>query len=49
MKKTKSELPHYYVKNGKYKPLFLLWDEAYEYCEVNNLSVNLIIKSYYYE
>ena len=49
MKKTKSELAHYYVKNGKYETLFILWQEAYEYCEVNNLSVNSIIKSYYYK
>ena len=45
----KSDLPHYFiVQNGKCK-YFLLWEEAFEYCEINNLSINRINKLYNYE
>lgn len=44
----KSDLPHYIVQNGKCK-YFLLWEEAFEYCEINNLNINCIYKSYNYE
>tara|TARA_R100001440_G_scaffold3729_2_gene8817 strand:- start:11322 stop:11477 length:156 start_codon:yes stop_codon:yes gene_type:complete len=49
MKNNKTGLPHYYVNNGKYNVLFLQWDDAFEYCEINNLNINLISKSYSYD
>ena len=48
IKEQRSITPHYFVKNGKYKPMFILWQDAFEYCEINNLNINCIYKSYKY-
>lgn len=41
----KSDLPHYVVQNGKCK-YFLSWEEAFVYCEINNLNIDCIYKTY---
>jgi len=40
----KSELPHYFINDM----LFILYMDAYDYCLTNNISTDLIKKSYEY-
>jgi hypothetical protein len=43
-REQRSSLPHYFINDN----LFILFDEAIKFCDINNISYNQIKKSYKY-